>query len=217
MTAIQHMMIQGLKPMGIAVSPAQLSAMEIYGSELIAWNKKINLTAITHPRQIAEKHFIDSLAAARTMSGTSMLMDIGSGGGFPGLVLKIMNPEMTIVLVDSVRKKINFLKQIIRRLDLKNIEAVHSRIEDLQADPAYTGRFDAVTSRAFAGLEKFTVLGHPFLCPGGTLYALKGRQGETEISQPIKNRYHISIDRYRLPFEQSHRQVIQLTPRTKTD
>ena len=111
--------------------------MTIHAKELMMWNKKINLTAIKQPLKIAEKHFIDSLAAASFIKNKNSIIDLGSGGGFPGIPLKIMNPLLHVVLVDSSRKKINFLKHVIRLLGLQVIDAIHSRAQDLHDKDLY--------------------------------------------------------------------------------
>ncbi|WP_300460834.1 16S rRNA (guanine(527)-N(7))-methyltransferase RsmG [Desulfobacula sp.] len=185
--------------------------MMLHAKELMAWNKKINLTAIKAPLPVAEKHFIDSIAAASFLENEQFLMDIGSGGGFPGIPIKIMNPSLTVVLVDSSRKKVNFLKHVIRLLHLKNIEAIHSRVEDLQKNEPYTNKFDAVVSRAFTELSGFVDLADPFLSKTGKIYAMKGNHADQEITPGILKRYHIETVHYQLPFEKSHRYVIKLS------
>ena len=205
--------LAGAEKLGFTVTHSQAVKMEQYGRELLLWNKKINLTAITEPAQVAEKHFIDSMAAADMVRTCGSLADMGSGGGFPGIVLKIMNPGLDIVLIDSVRKKVNFLKHVIRTLELKNIDAVHSRAEDLHAHPDFSGRFDCVISRAFADLDKFVRLAGPLIHADGRLLAMKGRQGRTEILPEIEAVWQTKTLPYTLPFEQSQRWLIELSPR----
>ncbi|MFH2093001.1 MAG: 16S rRNA (guanine(527)-N(7))-methyltransferase RsmG [Pseudomonadota bacterium] len=196
----------------IEATALQIRKMTQYAEELMAWNKKINLTAIKDPLQVAEKHFIDSIAVMSLLENDHQMMDMGSGGGFPGIVIKIMNPSIRVVLVDSVRKKINFLKHVIRLLDLNGIDAVHSRVEDLNFDDQYARQFDGVISRAFADLSKYIDLAHPFIKPGGSLYAMKGRQGLEEVTSDMQEKYTIITKHYQLPFEKSERYVIKLTP-----
>ena len=137
-------------------------------------------------------------------------MDMGTGGGFPSIPLKVLNPFACFCLVDASRKKVTFLKHVIRTLKLENINAIHSRVEDLALDDAYAENFDAVMSRGFAGLEKFVDLALPLLRPGGKIYALKGKKAEEEITPALKSRFEIRIDHYQLPFEKSDRYMIQL-------
>jgi len=114
-----------LKDLNIDVSEQQAQLMSLHAKELMLWNKKINLTAIKQPMQIVEKHFIDCLAASFFIKNEKSILDMGSGGGFPGIPLKIMNPDLEIVLMDSSRKKINFLKHVIRQVIDKQDKAVN--------------------------------------------------------------------------------------------
>ncbi len=199
----------GAYEMGISLTDSQISLMCRHAKELDLWNQKINLTAITDPQESAEKHFVDSLVAKKFMDPDQQILDMGSGPGFPGLPLKIMDPEQEFVLVDSSRKKINFLKHLIRCLDLDKIQAVHSRVEDLHQDKAFAGQFRGVISRAFSGLEKFVILAQPFLKPGGTIYAMKGKLTPGDITPFLKENFIVRTDHYRLPFEKSHRHMVR--------
>lgn len=200
----------GSNHLGIKVSEDQADQMIRFAKELILWNKKINLTAIKDPLLIAEKHFIDSIAILPFFKNETTLMDMGAGGGFPGIPLKIMRPWLNIVLVDASRKKVNFLKHVIRTLHLANIEAIHSRVEDLLQGDTYKNKFDAVISRAFTDLSGFAELAAPFLTKDGSIYAMKGKQAEKEITPSIIKKFHVKTDHYQLPFEKSHRYLIQL-------
>ena len=144
MTHFSDQIISGSSRLNFHVSAEQAAQMEVYAQTLLTWNRKINLTAITDPLQIAEKHFIDSVAACSSVRNCQTLMDLGSGGGFPGIVLKIMMPDLKIQLVDSVLKKINFLKHVIRTLRLEKIDAIHARAEDLKTDSCHAGQYDGV-------------------------------------------------------------------------
>ncbi|HIJ87824.1 MAG TPA: 16S rRNA (guanine(527)-N(7))-methyltransferase RsmG [Desulfuromonadales bacterium] len=166
--------------LGVALSSSEIDAFERYAMELKKWNSKINLTAITKDREIAIKHFIDSLHLAPYLSTGDRLLDIGSGAGLPVLPLKIIRPEISMVSVDAVAKKIHFQRHIIRLLDLKNIKAVHARIEELHK--AELNSFTVIISRAFTRLDRFVALASPFLAEGGVLIAMKGEQAECEIS-----------------------------------
>ncbi|MBT3178910.1 MAG: 16S rRNA (guanine(527)-N(7))-methyltransferase RsmG [Desulfobacula sp.] len=207
----KNYIINGSNDLGIKVADHQADLMILHAKELMAWNKKINLTAIKEPLSIAEKHFIDSIAADSFLGDENTLIDMGSGGGFPGIPIKIMRPSLKIVLIDSSRKKINFLKHVIRILHLKNIEAVHSRVEDLQENEIYKNKFDAVISRAFTNLSNFVNLGSPFVSEKGTLYAMKGKHAKKEITSAISDKFALKTDHYLLPFEKSDRYMIKLT------
>ncbi len=207
---LKGLQAKGLKDLNINVSEHQAQLMAMHAKELMVWNKKINLTAIKQPLQIVEKHFIDCLVATSFIKDPKSIIDMGSGGGFPGIILKIINPELEIVLMDSSRKKINFLKHVIRLLDLKNINAIHTRVEDLHENRLYKNRFDAVISRAFTELSNFVDLAFPFLKGEGAIYAMKGKQAKKEISVKLLEKFKITTDHYVLPFERSDRYVIKL-------
>jgi 16S rRNA (guanine527-N7)-methyltransferase len=202
---------KGSKVLGINVSDHQAALMSLHARELMVWNKKINLTAIKEPLLIAEKHFIDSIAAASFLKNETCLIDMGSGGGFPGIPIKIMRPLLNVVLIDSSRKKINFLKHIIRMLDLENIEAIHSRVEDLHENEAFQNQYDAVISRAFTELSNFTQLAFPLLNTRGSIYAMKGKHVNQEITSPVLEKFDLKTNHYQLPFEKSDRYMIILT------
>ena len=202
-------LVKGANELGIRVDITQTKLMETYSQQLLLWNKKINLTAIKDPLLVAEKHFIDSIAATLHMDNETSLIDLGSGGGFPGIPLKIMSPDLKVVLVDASRKKVNFLKHIIRTLNLNQIEAIHSRVEDLHEDEMYKGQFDCVISRAFTELSGFLTLSKPFLNPTGKIYAMKGKHAKDEITASIKADFHLEVHHYKLPFEKSDRFIIK--------
>jgi len=207
----EHYLKNGSNDLGIQISEHQTELMAMHAKELMVWNKKINLTAIKDPMKVAEKHFIDSIAPVSFFKNEKGLIDLGSGGGFPGIPIKIMRPSLKVVLVDSSRKKINFLKHVIRTLHLENIEAFHSRVEDLHENKAYQNKFDAVISRAFADLSSFVELAAPFLNKTGTIYAMKGKNAKQEITSEMLNNFNLTFDHYTLPFEKSDRFVIKLS------
>lgn len=208
---ISHHILKGSQNLGIKVSQAQADLMGQHAKELMAWNKKINLTAIKEPLQIAEKHFVDSIASLLFFENEKSLMDLGAGGGFPGIPIKIMNPSLRVVMVDASRKKVNFLKHVIRMLHLDGIDAVHSRVEDLHDNQTYTHTFDAVISRAFTELSRFTGLALPFLTKQGAIYAMKGKQAKKEITPAILDTFDLTPHQYQLPFEKSNRFLIKLS------
>ncbi|MEN8211422.1 MAG: 16S rRNA (guanine(527)-N(7))-methyltransferase RsmG [Thermodesulfobacteriota bacterium] len=208
---LKGLQAKGIKDLNIKVSGQQAQLMELHAKELMLWNKKINLTAIKQPMQIAEKHFIDSLAAASFVKNKNSIIDLGSGGGFPGISIKIMKPLLNVVLIDSSRKKINFLKHVIRLLGLKGIDAIHSRVQDLHENDLYKAGFDAVISRAFTELSTFVKLASPFINKDGTIYAMKGKQAKKEITPELLEKFKIKTDHYQLPFEKSDRYMITLS------
>lgn len=166
--------------MGLVLSGENLKAFETFAAELVRWNSKINLTAITAENEIAIKHFVDCLYLAQFVSNEDTLLDIGSGGGLPVIPLKIVKPDTMMISVDAVAKKINFQRHIIRLLNLQKIEAVHARIEDLQK--THVGKFSLITSRAFTRLDHFVMLASPLLAKGGRIIAMKGLGADDEIA-----------------------------------
>jgi len=203
---------------GQALTREQLDLMAGHARELMVWNKKINLTAIRDVAQIAEKHFLDAVSVSPLLNNGSLakgyrIMDMGTGGGFPAIPLKILNPDMELTMVDSVRKKTNFLNHVVRSLGLEDICAVHARVEDLANDPTHVRGYDAVISRGFADLEKFVGLALPMLKPGGRIYALKGDHAKEEITPSLDQHFEISTAHYCLPFEKSDRYLVCLVPK----
>ena len=203
--------------MGIFLTPAQMDQMACHALELEKWNRKINLTAITDPAAMARKHFLDAIAVQPYIcAGQKRLLDMGSGAGFPGLPLKLLNPDFQLVLLDASRKKVNFLKHVIRRLNLGRIEAVHGRVEDFHKNPDGAGRFDGVLARGFAALESLVGLAAPLLTPAGTIYALKGPAVKAEITPDLEKFFFIQCDPYQLPFEGDIRCLVRLNQKQKS-
>lgn len=187
---IKELLKTGAEELGISLGgDTEISLFLKYLEELKEWNKKINLTAIKNDKDIIIKHFLDSLILAPFLKSCKTLLDIGSGAGFPGIPIKIIMPELKIVLLDSNNKKVSFMNHIIRVLGLKDIEAVHARAEDekiikkLGQSPLKTCEdgFDAVTSRAFAELKEFLKTAKPYAKENGLILAMKGPKGTIEL------------------------------------
>ena len=199
----QRFIIDNARELGIDIDEGVSAAFSNYAFELINWNRKINLTAITDPREIAIKHFLDSLAPARCIPDRGRLLDIGSGGGFPGIPLKILKPSISVFLIDGVRKKINFLKHVIRTLRLENIEARQIRTETLLGFPEYMASFDIIISRALSDLSTFVKSALPLLARHGTVIAMKGEVDTEELNAVRadipKDHYSLKIEKYGLP------------------
>jgi 16S rRNA (guanine527-N7)-methyltransferase len=162
--------------LGITVTPPQAEALAVHAGELLHWNRRVNLTAITDPGQLAIKHCVDALVAAAHLPRRASVLDIGSGGGFPGIPLKILRPDTDLLLIDAQRKKVHFLEHVIRRLGLKAIAARHVRAEALVREP--DARFDVVVSRALTALPALAKLAWPLLRPDGRLMAWSGPGGQ---------------------------------------
>jgi 16S rRNA (guanine527-N7)-methyltransferase len=218
-----NFLIDYAKTIGIDFDRTQNRLFSAHAAELIKWNRKINLTTITDPIEVASNHFLDSLVPARFMSPHAAMLDIGSGGGFPGIPLKVLLPELSVTLIDASRKKVSFLKHVIRTLKLDDIEALHMRAEDLADQPSYINRFDVIVSRALTSLECFVRLALPLLACGGLIMALKGQVGNVELADLQENvltklnyagsavrPLTIFLERYSLPFLYSERTIVTL-------
>jgi len=161
---------------------------QIYLSELLEWNQKFNLTSITDPAAIQIKHFEDSLTILKVVDlKDQRVVDVGSGAGFPGIPLKIERPEIKLTLVEATCKKINFLKALVKKLGLTDIEIIWDRAEKINQDPKYKGKFDLALARAVAKLDKLVGYCLPFLKPGGIFIAQKGPGVDAEIADAQKN------------------------------
>jgi 16S rRNA (guanine527-N7)-methyltransferase len=177
----KNLLMEGAKTFGIHLDEKTAEAFDLYLKELLKWNQKINLTAIRTEKGIVLKHFLDSLSVFPYFSNISTLLDIGSGAGFPGIPLKMVEPSLEVTLIDSVRKKVDFQRHIIRRLGLKGIEAIHGRVQEKEILKGLEGQFDIVMSRAFSDLQTFLVLSFPLLRKGGIVLAMKGRVDRKEM------------------------------------
>lgn len=150
-----------------------------YMNSLLEWNEKINLTAITEPKEVILKHFIDSITIQKYIQKENSVVDVGTGAGFPGIPLNIVNNEAKYTLVDSLNKRIKFLNEIIDKLSLKNIETVHSRAEDFAKENRET--YDVATSRAVAALNVLLEYLLPLVKVGGLCICMKGSNVQEEI------------------------------------
>lgn len=178
---IGDIVAQEAHEMNLSLSSHEIQLFELYAAELKKWNTKVNLTAIRKDKDIAIKHFVDSLSLARYLTAGDRLLDIGSGAGLPVIPLKIIMPGIPMVSVDAVAKKIHFQRHVIRALNLQNIETIHARIEDLHKTHRHS--FSVITSRAFTRLDRFVTLAAPLLAENGMLIAMKGGQAEGEIAE----------------------------------
>ena len=176
----KKLLISGAQELGITLTAEQASRLDLLAEELKKWSRKINITAITDDEGIAVKHFVDSLSLLKVVQGPGKLLDIGSGAGFPGIPVKIVAPELEIVSVDAVVKKISFQKQAIRLLNLVQFTATHVRAETLNT--TYPEYFDWVVSRAFSDIPSFVAMALPVLKSDGRIVAMKGRNAAEEIT-----------------------------------
>ena len=200
--------LKELEELNIIPTNTQLEQLEKFYQLLIEWNEKINLTRITNNDDVYLKHYYDSLTLAKVVdfSKIETVCDVGTGAGFPGIVLKIMYPNLKVTLIDSLQKRINYLKEIIKELNLENIEAIHTRGED------YKGNFDLVTSRAVANIEKLVGYTMHLVSKNGIFVAMKGNIEEeftNEVEKKLSKKYQmIKKEEFYLPIENSKRCLI---------
>lgn len=162
---------------------ASTEELEKYKELLLEWNEKINITRITEEDEVYVKHFLDSMSLFKTkyLDGKKSLIDIGTGGGFPGLVLKIYNKDLDVTLLDSLNKRLIFLDEVIKELNLKDVRTVHGRAEELGRNSDYREHFDIATSRAVANLSTLLEYDLPFVKVGGYFISMKGPEYKEEI------------------------------------
>lgn len=178
----QEQFIEALKEKGIVLSEKQIRQFEIYYKTLIEWNEKMNLTAITCKEDVYLKHFYDSLTISFDYElNNQSLCDVGAGAGFPSIPLKIVYPDLNVTIVDSLTKRITFLKNLIHLLGLENVQAISVRAEDYAAN--YRESFDIVTARAVARLNILDELCLPLVKVNGSFITLKGLKAQEELEE----------------------------------
>lgn len=185
---MRDLLVDGAKQLGIDLSDRQVEQFMRYKELLQEWNEKMNLTAITEDREVMTKHFLDCMTInkALDMDIQKTVIDIGTGAGFPGLVIKIAFPHLKVTLVDALKKRLNFLEVVITELGLTDIECIHSRAEDLGKNKIYREGFDICASRAVANLAVLSEYTLPFVKVEGYLIALKGQKLDEELEQGQK-------------------------------
>ncbi len=172
-----------LKEFNIEINEEQIKSFEKYMNLLLEWNEKINLTAITQPEEVKLKHFVDSLTVLKYINDDDKVIDIGTGAGFPGIPLKIMKENTKITLLDSLNKRINFLNIVIETLNLRNIQAIHGRAEEIARNKLYREKYDVAVSRAVANLSTLTEYMLPFVKVGRKCICMKGANVNEEIEK----------------------------------
>lgn len=178
-----NMLNEACKSEGLSFDEKKYNNFMKYKELVKEWNKKINLTAITEDEEIIKKHFIDSIKVFKCdyVKNAKSIIDIGTGGGFPGIPMKIVKSDNNMVLLDSLNKRINFLNEVIGELELENINTIHGRAEDFAQKTEYRQKFDLAVSRAVANLTVLLELCLPYVKVGGHLVALKGPAIDDEI------------------------------------
>lgn len=197
----------------IELTDKQLMQFYNYMNLLIEWNRKINLTTIIEPEEIILKHFVDSIIISKYIENDLKVIDVGTGAGFPGIPLKIIRGDLDIVLLDSLNKRINFLNEVIKELQLKNVYSIHARVEEFAKNKKYRESFDIVTSRAVANMSTLSEYMLPLTKVGGKMLAMKGPDFKDEITKSKKALDILGgeiekIDEYQLPKTDIRRSVI---------
>ena len=175
-----------LKEVSIEIAKEKADKMYCYMEMIREWNEKINLTAITEPKEMVIKHFVDSLVIEKEIPLNSRVIDVGTGAGFPGIVLKILREDIEITLIDSLNKRVLFLNEVIEKLKLEKIEAIHVRAEDLANDEKHREKFDIAVSRAVANMSTLLEYLLPFVKINGVVLCMKGNQFEEELKGSSK-------------------------------
>ncbi len=179
---MQELTHHAQRQLGLHLTRSQLSALSLYERELVDWNMRFNLTAIRDPQEIHIKHFLDSLTCLLPMRDKPIgrLIDVGTGAGFPGIPLKIVNPQLQLTLVESVGKKAEFCRHVANILDLKGVEVLQERVEVIGQDSAYREQYDWAVARAVAILPVLAEYLLPLVRVGGSMLAMKGESGPAE-------------------------------------
>jgi len=208
-----NLLIEGAATLGISLTHDQMKAFELYLKALNLWRKKINLTSRKDDREIILKDFLDSLTLLKYLPQERSVLDLGSGAGFPGIPLKVMRPDLKIVLLEATRKKVFFLKEVLRISKISGVEVRWTGedrgIGDLSAS------FDFVVSRAFGSLLAFASEGVGFLKKGGILLAMKGKKGREELEESLASLKDMGLEpnfleTIQLPYLRHERSLISL-------
>lgn len=211
--------IKDLKEFGLFVSDKQMEQFMQYYELLIEWNSFMNLTAITEFDEVMKKHFVDSVSLVRAISDITekqySLIDVGTGAGFPGIPLKIMFPDLQVVLLDSLNKRVNFLNEVINKLELTGIEAFHGRAEDFAKNIKYRESFDLCVSRAVANLATLSEYCLPFVKIGGKFVSYKSEkiieeyEGAKEAIRILGGKYE-NQEEFTLPDSDIYRNLFMI-------
>ena len=201
----REILVEGAAALGVRLDPAQVVLLEQHVALLLKWNKSINLTALVDPAEVAERHVVDSLAAAPLLA-PGLVLDAGAGGGFPGIPLRIARPDLDVWMVDSVGKKVAFLKAAQAALGLPGLQSKSVRLE---GKPEKEGlpRVRTAISRAFAAPVDWLTLAEAYLLPGGSAFCLLGQRDEAPERQGrLQREREVS---YRLPFSGAQRKLVE--------
>ncbi len=208
---------------GIPLSSLQLEQFETYYRILVEWNEKMNLTGITERDAVYEKHFFDSVSLAlfTDLKNVARLADIGSGAGFPSIPLKICFPHLKVTIVDSLNKRIQFLKHLTEQIGVNDVDCLHGRAEDIAQQQGQRDSYDLVTARAVARLNVLNEFCLPFVKKGGLFAAMKGAQSDEEVNEAAYSLKElrgqmVGQHRFTLPNEGSERHIVLIEKRDAT-
>ena len=215
-------MQENSKVLGFNFSVEQLEKFYKYMNLLIEWNEKMNLTAITEPNDIILKHFIDSITINKYIENSVKVVDVGTGAGFPGIPLSIIRTDLQITLVDSLNKRLMFLQEIKKELELKNIDIVHARAEEFGQNKNYRETFDIATSRAVANLSTLSEYLVPLVKIKGKCVCMKASDAEEEIKQAenavnILGGKIVKVEKFNLPNSDIGRTIIIINKEKSTN
>ncbi|MBP1949458.1 16S rRNA (guanine(527)-N(7))-methyltransferase RsmG [Virgibacillus litoralis] len=215
--------VEALRQKGIELTDKQIEQFAIYFQTLVEWNEKINLTAITDEEDVYLKHFYDSISAAFYHDFTKELhiCDVGAGAGFPSIPLKICFPDLQVTIVDSLKKRINFLNELALKLDISKVAFYHDRAENFGKEEKFRESFDIVTARAVARMTVLSELCLPLTTKNGVFIAMKGSQSDQEVDDSIKVINLLggelnTIHTFTLPNENSERSIIIIDKKRNT-
>ena len=211
-----ELLVNAAEKINIEIDKIQIEKFDLYMKLLLEWNQKINLTAIIEEKEIILKHFIDSLTCAKYINLGDKIIDVGAGAGFPGIPIKLVNTSVnSILLMDSLNKRIKFLKEIIDKLKLEGISAVHGRAEDMGNNYEYREKFDVVVARAVSKLSVLVEYCLPFAKIGGRMLSMKGGDVEEEVKQAQKairilGGEVVNIEKISLPFSEIRHSIVEI-------
>lgn len=206
-------LVNKLKKIDISIEENDVEKFEIYMKMILEWNEKINLTAITEENDMILKHFVDSLTILKYIKEKDKVIDVGTGAGFPGIPIKIMNEDIEINLMDALNKRIIFLKEVINTLKLEKINTIHSRAEELSRNRLHREKYDIAISRAVANLSTLSEYMLPFTKIGGKCICMKGGNIDEEANM-AKNAIKelggkiIEINKFVLPDSEFERSIV---------
>jgi 16S rRNA (guanine527-N7)-methyltransferase len=216
----KRVVIEGAARLGVQVDQRAAEYFARHGCLLHEWNRRVNLTAIVDPLEVAVKHFVDSIAAVDAIPPGARMLDIGSGGGFPGIPLKVLLPSITLALIDASHKKISFLKHLVRKLQLDQTEAHHINVEQLGPNTFWKGGADVIVCRAFSSMDNIIKKTLPLLSDTGAIVGFRGRLDDDEMKTvtqaaavesrktELRRKYILNVKRYRLPFIGGNRAIV---------